>query len=164
MQCRRLPPFFSRDFQVPENIQKLAVKFVKRLLQVSSEAALKWLRFFSLIRWRIPCDLKCIHKIAHIHLDMPCYIAFAAPLLASWSRFQDSPTAVLYPASPTCLQRSSSTVLDKLPEETRLGERWKSLSSEINQNPSTIVFRKLVLPYRSVPIVFFVIYLVYSRL
>ncbi len=72
-------PILSRDCQVLESVQKLAVKFVKGFRHVPYETALQRLQLFSLIRRRIRGDLICMYKIMHGLLDFPCDVVFAAP-------------------------------------------------------------------------------------
>ncbi len=67
-------PILSRDCQALESVQKLAVKFVKRLRHVPYETALQRLQLFSLVCRRIRGDLIWKYKIMHGLLTV-----FAAP-------------------------------------------------------------------------------------
>ncbi len=60
-------------------MQKLALKFVKRLWHVPYEAALKQPRLFSFTHRRIRGDLIAMFKITHGVLEFPMASTFAHP-------------------------------------------------------------------------------------
>ncbi len=72
-------PLSLRGLQALESVHKPAAKFVKRLRHVPYEAALKWLRLFSLVRKRARGDLICMYKMMHHILEFPCDAAFEVP-------------------------------------------------------------------------------------
>ncbi len=69
-------PILSWDCQALENVQKLAVKFVRH---VPYDIALQRLQLFSLVRRRIRGALICMYKIMHGLLDFPFDAVFAVP-------------------------------------------------------------------------------------
>ncbi len=58
-------PILSRDCQVLESVQELAVKFVKGLCHVPYETVLQRQQLFSLVRRKIRGDLICIYNNLH---------------------------------------------------------------------------------------------------
>ncbi len=108
-------PILCRNAEALENVQKLALKFVKGLLHVRYEADLKQLRLFSLTRWRIRGDLIAMFKIAHGLLEFPMSSTFAhlthKGLRGHAYRFH--PTTMLYAPSPIRLHNSGYPILDQ---------------------------------------------------
>ncbi len=75
-----LPLYLScRDAEALEKVQKLALKFVKRLQHVPYEAAFKQIRLSSLTHRRIRGDLIAMLKITHGLLEFPMAPTFAHP-------------------------------------------------------------------------------------
>ncbi len=72
-------PTLCRDTEALENVQRLALKFVKGLQHVPREAALKQLRLFFLTHRRIRGDLIAMFKVTHGLLEFPMASTFAHP-------------------------------------------------------------------------------------
>ncbi len=92
------------------------MKFVKGLRHVPYEAALQWLKLFSLTRKRMRGDLIYMFKIMHDLLDFPCDTVFDAPsrIGLRGHTFKILSTVVEDPSPPTCVQRSSSPVPEEI--------------------------------------------------
>ncbi len=85
-------PILCRDAEALEKIQKLALKFVKRLRHVPYEAALKQLRLFSLTHRRIRGDLIAMFKITHSLLEFPMASTFVYPTRKGYAATHSSST------------------------------------------------------------------------
>ncbi len=72
-------PILSPDAETLKKVQKLALKFVKRLRNVPYEAALKQLRLLTLTHRRIRGDVISIFNISHGVLEFPMKSIFTHP-------------------------------------------------------------------------------------
>ncbi len=141
-----------------ERVQKLAVKFLKGLRHIPYEAALQWLRLFSLVHRRNRGDPFCMYNIMHGLLDFQCDTNFATParfglrvILSSFTNSGVKPVAANMRSSSPALEqiaRGDCVILwrysscDLMPDGSSFSQRPPDTPS---RTCSTLSYPKLML-------------------
>ncbi len=98
-------PIVSRDAEASENIQKLALKFLKVLRHVPYEADPQQLRLFFLTHQRIRDDQTSMFKITSGLLEFPMEFTFPHPTSKGLRGHE-----MLYPPSPIGFHHSGCPI------------------------------------------------------